>query len=69
MKALEWLKQFPAFLKDVKLEVKKTTFPSKAEVYNTTAVVVVVVVIFGVYLYLVDKVVFTLLMQLFEHSK
>ena len=69
MKALEWFKQFPAFLKDVKLEVKKTTFPSRPEVFNTTAVVVVVVCIFGVYLWIVDQVIFTLLNQLFERFK
>jgi preprotein translocase subunit SecE len=69
VKALEWLKQFPAFLKDVKLEVKKTTFPSRTEVTNTTLIVVVVVCIFGAYLWIVDQVVFTLLNQLFERFK
>ena len=69
MKALEWLKQFPTFLKDVRQEVRKTTFPSRAEVVNTTLVVVVVVAIFGVYLWIVDQVVFSLLNQLFEKFK
>ncbi len=69
MKALEWLKSFPQFLKDVSLEVKKTSFPSRAEVTNTTAVVVVVVAIFGVYLWIVDQVIFSLLNQLFDRFK
>ncbi len=69
MKALEWLKSFPQFLKDVSLEVKKTSFPSRAEVTNTTTVVVVVVAIFGVYLWIVDQVIFSLLNQLFDRFK
>jgi preprotein translocase subunit SecE len=69
VKALEWLKKFPQFLKDVSLEVKKTSFPSRAEVTNTTTVVVVVVAIFGVYLWIVDQVIFSLLNQLFERFK
>ena len=66
MKLLEWFKKFPGFLKEVRLEVKKTTFPNRNEVTNTTMVVVVVVFIFGIYLFLVDKVVYTLLQYLFE---
>jgi len=69
VKALEWIKQFPAFLRDVKLEVRKTAFPSRPEVFNTTATVVVVVCIFGVYLWIVDSVIFALLNQLFESFK
>jgi len=65
VKALEWLKKFPQFLKDVSLEVKKTSFPSRAEVTNTTTVVVVVVAIFGVYLWIVDQVVFSILNKVF----
>lgn len=61
MKFLDWFKRFPVFLRDVRLEVKKTSFPSRQEVTNTTLVVVVVVAIFGVYLWVVDQVVFSLL--------
>ena len=65
MKWLEALKRFPAFLKDVQMEVKKTTFPSRSEVINTTSVVVVIVLIFGVYLWVVDQLVFSALNKLF----
>jgi len=53
------------FLRDVRLEVKKTSFPSRQEVTNTTMGVVVVVAIFGVYLWVVDQVVFSLLNKVF----
>ena len=67
MKFLDTLKRFPAFLRDVRLEVKKTSFPSRAEVTNTTVIVVVVVAIFGVYLWIVDQLVFSALNKLFTH--
>ena len=65
MKYVEWFKRFPVFLRDVKLEVKKTSFPSRQEVTNTTMVVIIVVAIFGVYLWVVDQVVFSLLNKVF----
>jgi len=69
VKVLEWFQRFPAFLKDVRMEVKKTSFPSRAEVVNTTAVVIVIVAIFGVYLWVVDQVVFSALNRLFALFK
>ncbi len=65
MKLVEWFRRFPAFLKDVRMEVKKTSFPNRNEVVNTTLVVIIVVLIFGVYLWLVDQVVFSALNKLF----
>ncbi len=66
MKLIQWIKKFPPFLRDVRLEVKKTSFPSRTEVVNTTLVVIVVVFIFGVYLYLVDTLVYAALSKVFE---
>jgi preprotein translocase subunit SecE len=66
VKFLEWFKRLPNFLRDVRLEVKKTSFPSRAEVLNTTMVVVVVVIIFGVYLWIVDQLIFSALNNLFK---
>ena len=66
MKFLSWIKKFPPFVRDVRLEVKKTTFPSRSEVINTTIVVVVVVFLFGIYLYFVDTIVFALLSKVYE---
>ena len=65
MKALDWFKKFPGFLKEVRLEVKKTTFPNRHVVFNSTLVVIIVIFIFGIYLWLVDQVVFSLLNKLF----
>jgi preprotein translocase SecE subunit len=48
------------------MEVKKTSFPSRSEVVNTTLVVIVVVAIFGVYLWIVDQVVFSAVQKLFQ---
>ncbi|HSR53668.1 MAG TPA: preprotein translocase subunit SecE [Acidobacteriota bacterium] len=42
------------FYTDVRNELRKVTWPSKNEVYGTTAVVLVSVFFFGIYLYLVD---------------
>lgn len=42
------------FLKEVKREMNKVTWPSRAEVINFTIVVIVACIIFGLYLGLVD---------------
>ena len=47
--------RFRTFLSDVMAELKKTTWPSKKEVYGTTVVVIVAVFITAVYLFVVDK--------------
>lgn len=46
--------RFRAFLGDVNSELKKTSWPSKKEVYGTTLVVILAVFFFGVYLFFVD---------------
>jgi preprotein translocase subunit SecE len=43
------------FLSEVMSELKKTTWPSRKEVYGTTLVVIVAVFITAVYLFVVDK--------------
>jgi len=48
------LKTFIEFLKDVRGELKKVTWPSKSEVTNSTIVVIVCTIIIGVYLWLCD---------------
>jgi preprotein translocase subunit SecE len=42
------------FLSEVRNELKRVTWPSQAEVYATTVVVILVSVFFGVYLFLLD---------------
>jgi preprotein translocase subunit SecE len=50
----EWPGRFRNFLADVRTELKKTSWPSKKEVYGTTLVVILTVFFFGIYLFLVD---------------
>ena len=42
------------FYHDVKLEMRKTTWPTRSEVWSTTVVVLIAVVFFGFYLWGVD---------------
>jgi len=53
-KKIKWYKRFFPFLKEVRAEIKKVTWPSKNEVYNTTFVVIVATFFFGFYLYFMD---------------
>ena len=47
-------KRLKQFLNEVWAELKKTTWPNKKEVYGTTLVVIITVLICGVYLWVVD---------------
>lgn len=49
-----WYKRFFTFLKEVRAEIKKVTWPSKNEVYSTTVVVLFATFFFGFYLYFMD---------------
>lgn len=49
-----WYKRFLNFLKDVKAELKKVTWPSRTEVTSTTIVVIIATVFFGFYLFFMD---------------
>ena len=42
------------FLHEVRLELKKVTWPTRPEVVGTTGVVLVIVFIFSVFLYMAD---------------
>ena len=44
------------FISDVKSEVKKVSFPSKAETLGSTSVVLILVVILSVFLSLIDHI-------------
>ena len=48
------LKRLKQFLIEVWSELKKTTWPGRKEVYGTTVVVIVTVLICAVYLWVVD---------------
>ncbi|MBN2199551.1 MAG: preprotein translocase subunit SecE [Candidatus Aminicenantes bacterium] len=49
-----WYKRFFVFLKDVRAELKKVTWPSRKETVNTTIVVIISVFFFGFYLFFMD---------------
>jgi len=53
-KKVRWYKRLANFLKDVKAEIKKVTWPSRNEVYSTTVVVIFATFFFGFYLYFMD---------------
>jgi preprotein translocase subunit SecE len=58
-----WLGRPIQFLRDVRLEMKKVTWPSRSEVVSTTVVVMIAVVFFAAYLWGVDNV-----LELFFHQ-
>lgn len=43
------------FLRDVRLELKKVSWPSRSEVMSTTVVVMIAVVFFSAFLWVVDN--------------
>ena len=51
-----WWERTRTFLEEVWTELKKTTWPGRREVYGTTLVVIVMVVLCSVFLWGVDKV-------------
>jgi len=51
---LRWYKRIGPFLREIRAEVKKVTWPSRNEVYNTTIVVIIATLFFGFYLYFMD---------------
>ncbi len=50
-----WYEQSKTFIREVRTEMSKVSFPSREEVVATTAVVLVASVIFAVYLWVVDQ--------------
>jgi preprotein translocase subunit SecE len=52
------------FLRDVRAEMKRVSWPSAKDVKNTTIITLVAVVFFSVYLFLVDRLWAFLLVQL-----
>jgi preprotein translocase subunit SecE len=51
---VRWYRRFLNFLKDVRSEVRKVTWPSRREVYNTTLVVIFATIFFAFYLFFMD---------------
>jgi len=63
---MQWWKRFTSFLREVSVETKKVTWPTKQEVVSTTIVVVIASFIFGVYLYLCDLVFYKTVNGIFD---
>ena len=61
---IRWYKRMVPFLKEVRAEVRKVTWPSRNEVYNTTIVVIIATVFFGFYLFFMDIIFSWLLAQI-----
>jgi preprotein translocase subunit SecE len=54
------------FLKEVRSEMQKVSFPSRAEVISTSIVVCVTSAIFGLFLFVSDRVILEVYSWLFE---
>jgi preprotein translocase subunit SecE len=63
-----WYKRFFSFLKEVRAELKKVTWPSRRETANTTLVVILSVFFFGFYLFFMD-IIFSRLIDLIKLLK
>ena len=51
---LGWFQRSGEFLREVRNEMKRVTWPSQREVYATTVVVILTSILFGVYLWGLD---------------
>lgn len=51
---VRWFKRIFPFIKEVRAEIKKVTWPSRNEVYSTTIVVIIATFFFGFYLFFMD---------------
>jgi preprotein translocase subunit SecE len=62
-----WPQRAKSFYNDVRTEMRKVTTPSRKEVQGTTTVVIITVFLFGVYFFIVDKVIGTGLDHLLKY--
>ncbi|MBO0725460.1 MAG: preprotein translocase subunit SecE [Blastocatellia bacterium] len=53
-KPLSWFATVRQFWRDVALEMKKVSWPTRTEVINTTIITIVVVIFFAAFLWLAD---------------
>ena len=54
------LERLRVFLSEVRNELKRVTWPSQKEVYATTVVVILTSLFFGIYLFAIDTLFFSL---------
>ncbi|MBO0857491.1 MAG: preprotein translocase subunit SecE [Chloracidobacterium sp.] len=53
-KPLDWIATVRQFWRDVALEMKKVSWPTRTEVINTTIVTIIVVIFFAAFLWAAD---------------
>ncbi len=63
-----WYQRLRTFLVEVWAELQKTSWPPRREVYGTTVVVIIAVLICAVYLYMVDRALDTGVQYLFKSA-
>jgi preprotein translocase subunit SecE len=63
---MEQLRRFRQFVTEVWAELKKTTWPTQQEVYGTTLVVIVTVLICAFFLWVVDLILNRAMESLFK---
>jgi preprotein translocase subunit SecE len=63
---MSWWNRMTTFLREVRAEMAKVSFPGREEVVATTVVVVVASIIFGVFLFLADWLILTAYQWVFE---
>ncbi len=63
---MNWWNRLTTFLREVTVETKKVTWPTKQEVMNTTVVVVIASFLFGIYLYVCDLAFYKMVNGIFE---
>jgi len=64
-----WPERIKSFYNDVRTEMRKVTAPSWKEVRATTMVVVVTVFLFGLYFFIIDKIIQTGVSYVFSYFK
>ena len=63
---MDWFRRMRKFLGEVKTELKRTTWPGRKEVQNTTVVVIVTVFVFATFLGVVDLILGTVLRRVLQ---
>jgi len=62
--SLNWIAQTKQFLREVKVELKKVTWPSKREIIGSTLVVIIFVVLVAAYFGIIDLIYTTIIGKL-----
>lgn len=61
-----WPVRLKEYFQDLKAEMRRVTWPSRKQVYSTTAVVIATVFVFAAYFWVVDLLLGRMITRLFE---